>query len=101
MGVNFCGYRIFTTHRLLRTSSKKKVKRNIKKWNSQYANHSLNSTYALQSINSWIGHSSHCNSFKLQQKVLNSCDFLISPNTYKKLEENLISDILNCKNTES
>ena len=30
MGVNFCGYRIFTTHRLLRLSSKKKIKKNIK-----------------------------------------------------------------------
>lgn len=36
MGVNFCGYRIFTTHRLLRTSSKKKIKKSIKKWNYQY-----------------------------------------------------------------
>ncbi len=27
MGVNFCGYRIFTTHRLLRLSSKKKIKK--------------------------------------------------------------------------
>ena len=25
MGVNFCGYRIFTTHRLLRIDSKKKI----------------------------------------------------------------------------
>ena len=30
MGVNFCGYRIFTTHRLLRISSKKKVQKNVK-----------------------------------------------------------------------
>ena len=38
MGVNFCGYRIFTTHRLLRLASKKKIKKNIKKWNIQYDN---------------------------------------------------------------
>lgn len=54
MGVNFCGYRIFTTHRLLRLSSKKKIKKNIKKWNKQYSNKNLNTTYAIQSINSWI-----------------------------------------------
>lgn len=38
MGVNFCGYRIFTTHRLLRLSSKKKIKRNVKRWNRKYDN---------------------------------------------------------------
>ena len=36
MGVNFCGYRIFTTHKLLRTNSKKKIYRNVKKWNKQF-----------------------------------------------------------------
>ena len=30
MGVNFCGYRTFTTHRLLRVSSKTKIKNNVK-----------------------------------------------------------------------
>lgn len=29
MGVNFCGYRIYETHRLLRVDSKKKIKRKI------------------------------------------------------------------------
>ena len=33
MGINFCGYRTFTTHRLLRTNSKKKIKRKVKEWN--------------------------------------------------------------------
>ena len=42
MGVNFCGYRIFTTHRLLRTSSKKKIKKSIKKWNYKYIKKTLN-----------------------------------------------------------
>ena len=95
MGVNFCGYRIFTTHRLLRTSSKKKIKKNVKQWNKQYSTNSLNFNYALQSLNSWIGHSSHCSSFKLQQKVINNCDFLFTKNTYKKIEENLLNDIIN------
>lgn len=97
MGVNFCGYRIFTTHRLLRIASKKKIKNNVKKWNRAYHNHSLNIYRTTQSLNSWIGHSSHCNSFKLQKKILNSCEFLVSPSTDKKLEENLIYDSLHYK----
>ena len=93
MGVNFCGYRIFTTHRLLRIASKKKIKKSVKKWNLQYNDNTLDFTYSMQSLNSWLGHSSHCNSYKLQQKILNSCDFIYSDNTYKKIEQDLISDI--------
>ena len=95
MGVNFCGYRIFTTHRLLRVSSKKKIKKNIKKWNYQYHNNIIDYKYVIQSINSWLGHSSHCNSYKLQQKMLENCDFLFQNSTYNVIEKNLIQDIQN------
>ena len=95
MGVNFCGYRIFTTHKLLRTSSKKKIKKNVKIWNKQHENHTLNYYYALQSLNSWIGHSSHCNSYLLQKKILNSCNFLLNNNFYATIEKNLLDDIEN------
>ena len=100
MGVNFCGYRIFTTHKLLRTSSKKKIKRNVKKWNKKYQNNSLDLFYTMQSLNSWLGHSNHCNSFKLQQNILNSCDFLLSSHTYEKMEQNIISDMINYKSAD-
>lgn len=92
MGVNFCGYRIFPTHKLLRTNSKKKIKRNVKKWNKLYAENKLNLNYCMQSLNSWLGHASHCDSYKLQQKVLNSCDFLYAENlnTYGKIEKELL-----------
>jgi uncharacterized protein (UPF0371 family) len=54
MGVNFCGYRIFTTHKLLRTSSKKKIRKNIKKWNTLWSSKDLDIPKAMQSINSWF-----------------------------------------------
>lgn len=97
MGVNFCGYRIFTTHRLLRTSSKKKIKANVRKWNHQYHHNSLNSKQTFQSLNSWFGHASHSNSYKLKQKIINKCEFLITNNTYNEIESNLIKDIQNNK----
>ena len=89
MGVDFCGYRIFTTHMLLRNSSKKKIKKNLKNWNKKYNNHSLNLDLTMAQLNSWLGHSSHCNSFKLQQKILNSCDFLYNTRAFEKEEEML------------
>ncbi len=100
MGVNFCGYRIFTTHRLLRLSSKKKIKKNVKKWNKLYAENSLDIRFAMQSINSWLGHTSHCNSFKLQNKVLNDCNFLYNEKFFAKIETNLINLIETDQNSQ-
>lgn len=95
MGVNFCGYRIFTTHRLLRVNSKKKIKRNVKSWNRLYSKNKLNISNTMQSINSWIGHSSHCNSYNLQNKILNNCNFLYTNKSYELIENDLINLIEN------
>lgn len=54
MGVNFCGYRIFTTHRLLRISSKTKIKNNVKKWNKLWHLNKLDTKQAIMSLSSWI-----------------------------------------------
>ena len=54
MGVNFCGYRTFTTHRLLRVSSKTKIKNNVKKWNKLWELNKLNTKQAVMSLNSWL-----------------------------------------------
>lgn len=76
MGVNFCGYRIFTNHRKLRNNSKKKIKSKVKMWNHLYKNKKLDILQAVQSLKSWCGHASHCDSYQLQRKILKSCDFL-------------------------
>ena len=41
------------------------------------------------------GHSSHCNSYKLQNKILNSCDFLYTENARNKIYEDLLKDYYN------
>ena len=96
MGVNFCGYRIFTTHRLLRLDSKKKIKKNVKHWNKLYYKGKLDIHQTILSLNSWLGHSSHCNSYKLKTKILNNCKFLYFDNMeYSCVEKELISLIDN------
>ena len=98
MGVNFCGYRIFTTHKLLRLDSKKKIKKNVKHWNKLFYKNTLNIHKTTLSINSWLGHASHCNSYKLQQKILHSCKFLYYDDMdYSSVENELISLCLNTK----
>lgn len=76
MGVNFCGYRTFETHKLLRTNSKRKIKKKVRKWNYKYDSNSLDIKVATQSVNSWIAHSNHANTKLLQEKIINSIDFL-------------------------
>ena len=101
MGVNFCGYRIFSTHKLLRNSSKKKIKRHVKKWNTLYKQNNLDIPHTLLRINSWLGHSSFCNSYNLQKKILRKCNFLYDDSIYNKLESNLLDDIENFKNEKT
>ena len=87
MGVDFCGYRIFPTHRLLRNNSKKKIKKKVKQWNYEYSQNKLDYYKILQSINSWRAHVSHCNSYKLEQKILNSCKFLYDNHYTNSIDE--------------
>ncbi len=93
MGVNFCGYRIFLTHRLLRLSSKKKIKKNVKKWNQKFETNSLDLEHTMQQLNSWLGHVEHCNAYNLKQKVLNNCNFLYGSSAVADIEKKLILDI--------
>lgn len=76
MGVNFCGYHLFETHTLVRAKSKKKIRENIKKWNKLYQTNELNVSKMVLSLNSWLGHVKHANSYNLVNKNLNNINFL-------------------------
>lgn len=97
MGINFCGYRIFETHRLLRNSSKRRIKRRIRRWNKKYLNNDLNIQRIIPKINSWLGHVGHCISYNLTKKVLNKCYFLLTDSTYESLDNDLHKQIENNK----
>ncbi len=79
-GVNFCGFRIWPTHRLLRNASKKKIKRKVKLWNNFWQKGEIDYTIAIPSLQSWFGHASHCNSYHIKQKILNKSQFLYLEN---------------------
>mgnify|MGYP005758665793 CR=1 FL=1 len=70
-GVNFCGFRIWKTHRLLREQSKKKMKRKLKIFQKLYKENKIELEYILACINSWRGHAKHCNSYNLEHKMFN------------------------------
>jgi hypothetical protein len=66
---NLYGYRIWNTHRLIRNSSKKIMKK-IKKWNKLYANKVLNKRDFTLSSNLWLGHIRYSNSYNLKNKMI-------------------------------
>ena len=69
LGIDFCGYKIFETHRLLRKRSKKKIKKKIKVWNYLKMEERLDSHKMLLCWNSWIGHANHSNSYNFINKI--------------------------------
>ena len=76
-GIDFCGYRIFETHILLRKRFKKKIKNKFKLWKKLIDNKKFIYTKFLYSVNSCKGHASHCNSYNFIKKFENDIDKLI------------------------
>lgn len=75
-GVNTIGYKIYTTHMLLRNESKKKIKRKIKAMPRLISEGRLTIEKAEQILNSWKGHAGHGDSYNFIQSLLNRFDFL-------------------------
>lgn len=70
-GAGFLGYILFPHHKILRTKTKKRMFKNVRKRiryfnNEQIAKESLN-----QTLQSYLGILSHCNSYKLESELLN------------------------------
>lgn len=68
MGVDFCGYRIFETHRILRKRSKKKIRTLLSKATKDNQLGILNQEKLLMQYNSWLAHAMHANSYNLINK---------------------------------
>lgn len=74
-GVTFLGYRIWPTHRLLKGQSKRRVKRKMRVYQKLYKEGMVELEEIRASLMSWLGHIKHCNSYNLQEKLLN--DFVL------------------------
>jgi len=69
-GVNAIGFKIYTTHRLLRNSSKKKIKRKAKKMRHLLEEEKMKPEKAEQILNSWKGHADNGCSYNFIEKLL-------------------------------
>lgn len=75
-GLNAIGYKIYTTHMLLRNESKKKIKRKIKAMPRLILEGRMTVEKAEQMLNSWKGHAKHADSHNFIESLLNKFTFL-------------------------
>lgn len=68
-GANFCGYRIWATHMILREQSKKSIKRKMKSFQKMYKEGKIEIKDITRCVMSWCGHVKHCNSYRLICKI--------------------------------
>ena len=78
-GVNAYGYKIWTTHRLVRDESKRAMKRRIKAMDRKMKAGEIELHDLKQAVNSWLGHARHSNSYNLCKKIF-------EPYPYIKIE---------------
>lgn len=69
LGIDFCGYRIYETHILLRKRFEKKVRKNVLMWKYLKNNGILNSSKMEMSWNSCKAHMKHSNSYNFLKKI--------------------------------
>ena len=69
-GVDFLGYRIWPTHRLLRKSSIRRMKRKLKAFKIKFQNDQITLEKINAAIQSWLGHAKHADSYRIREKLL-------------------------------
>lgn len=75
-GVNAYGYKIWTTHKLVRDQSKRAMKRRIKAMDRKLKAGEMPLSDIKQAVNSWLGHSRHSNSYNLCKKIFKKYPYI-------------------------
>jgi retron-type reverse transcriptase len=75
-GVNMVGYKIWTTHRLLRNSSKKRIKQKLSKFKRLLIEGKITKEKVEQILNSWKGHADHACSENFYSYLENRFDYI-------------------------
>jgi retron-type reverse transcriptase len=69
VGVDFCGFRIFPTHRRLRRSSVRRFVRRFRRQRTAYQDGALSLEEMTTSVRSWIAHAEHGNTWRLRRRL--------------------------------
>lgn len=68
-GIDFLGYRIWRTHRLLRKRSVRDMRRKLRRFEWQYAAGEISCERIEASIQSWLGHARHADTYNLRRRM--------------------------------
>ena len=68
-GIDFLGYRIWRTHRLLRKRSVRDMRRKLRRFERQRARGDVSLEHIRASVQSWIGHARHANTYTLRRRM--------------------------------
>ncbi len=74
-GTCFLGYRIFTTHRRLKVPNVHRARRRLRRLQADYANGRVSLAQVSQSVQSWVAHAAHADTYGLRQHVLGGVAF--------------------------
>ncbi len=74
-GTAFLGYRIFPTHRLLKRDNIRRMKKRLKKQQNEYAHGRLSLDVIRASVQSWIAHAAHADTYGLRRHMLGAAVF--------------------------
>ena len=75
-GTDFLGYRVFPTHRRVRKDSIIRFRRRMHRLQEAYAKGEVSLSHIRQSIQSWLRHVSHADSYGLRKRLLQEVVFL-------------------------
>jgi len=81
-GIDFLGYIILPHHRLLRTKTRQRIFRKLKKRIKEYKEGKITKQTLEQSLQSYLGVLSHANSYKLEQELKNQFWFWLTSEPY-------------------
>ncbi|MBI5001860.1 hypothetical protein HZC31_00580 [Candidatus Woesearchaeota archaeon] len=75
-GITFLGFRIFFHHTLVRKKNVWKFKRKLKALKKMYAKGKIGREKVIESLEGWIAHVSHANTYKYRRKVVRTFNIL-------------------------
>jgi len=69
VGIDFCGFRIYPTHRRLRRSSVRRFVRRFRRQRAAYWRGELSLEEMGHSVQSWIAHVAHGDTWRLRARL--------------------------------
>ena len=76
LGIDFMGYVTWPTHRTLRKSTKKKMKKRLKYLDKKYKQDKITLEKITETVQSYLGIIEHCSSYNFKKKVFSRLSFI-------------------------